>query len=226
MTVWELIKADRFEEACLEADRRFAAGSLSDELNKAIALLKLGRFNEAEFQCKRSQDRPERSRWGDVQGEWDLLGVAQWLQNKREAATESWKRSMEAKYVDLSGGAGSRLLLFYGAKAQKAPDVETLALRSLETFVGRNGWPAPLASFVLGRIREGDVGDWISPIEALRCKESCQTEFILEFLKRIPQSGFNICGRPPMTLCRLPIPNLNITWRCLSFTSQTRKSAR
>jgi hypothetical protein len=185
MSVWRLIEAGRFEEACLEADRLSAAGSSGQEGNKVIALLKLGKLSEAEAQCKRNIDLRNQGKWAhDTQGDWDLLGVAQWLQNKRDVAIESWLRSMDAKYIDLSGGAGSRLLLFYAAKSERLPEIEKMAVRSLETFAGRNGWPAPLASFVLGRIGEADVRDWISPIAGLRNRELCQAEFYFGILEK------------------------------------------
>src|SRR5947199_2811388 len=171
MNVWDLIEAGEFSEACAEADREIAALGYTrsfEKRNKVIALLKLGNILEAEELCAKIRETSQ------FENEFDsvFMGVAQWLQNKREAAIASWQRAMRAHFVDAAGGVESRLLLLYAARAEGLGELEKMALTSLKPFSPRAAWPGPLASFAVGRFDEGDVRARISTIEALHRKYS------------------------------------------------------
>jgi hypothetical protein len=192
MSVWDLVVANKFEEACAEADREIASVGLErafNKGNKVVALLKLGRLAEAEAQCERNrQARGHETHFDSI-----MLGVAQWLQRRTEPAIASWRRATEAKYVDAGGGVESRMLLLFAAKKQDLPDLEKEALNmlkklprlkaDLKTAKSRPGWPRPLAEFALGHLSSEGVLEIIhseTSAERLRPllhKHSCQAQF-------------------------------------------------
>ncbi len=178
--------ADKFEEACAEADMELRLGgwrmAAIGMYNKAIALLKLGRFSEAEALCQSNREMNNYKSAGD----WILLGVSQWLQGKRHASVEAWRAAMKSPYTDAAGGVEERLLLLYAAKALILPDLERFALENLKRLSRRGAWPGPLAAFAVGIFGEDEVRARIESIHALHAKQSCQAEFYFGVLCKEP----------------------------------------
>jgi hypothetical protein len=178
MSVWELIVSDKFEEACAQADHEVSATGSKFELgNKMIALLKLGRFGEAEAICTRfcEDNIRYKTTW-----EWMYLGVSRWLQQNRAGAIQAWSDAASSKFFDAAGGVDYRMALLYAALSEGLADLELRMRRELRQFARVRAWPGPLAGFVSGMVSEADVLENVEPrIAALRARQSCQAEFCL-----------------------------------------------
>jgi tetratricopeptide (TPR) repeat protein len=174
--VWELVKAQQFEEACIQADKEWLSSQSAFPLrNKIFALLNLGRFEEAVIQCEQIIQLVN----GSTDSDFIFLGVAYWLQEMHSEATRAWKEALKAKYTDAAGGVEAPLLLLYASARLSDKKLFELSMNMLKKWKGKvsRNWPGAIASMALGAISADELLLQIESQHFLREKQACQAYF-------------------------------------------------
>jgi len=175
--VWELLKNDRFEEACQKATEEWlSTGSTFPLRNKVFALLQLGRAQEAIELCGEiiAQDQ------GRSDSDFIFKGVAYWLQDMSQEAINVWRSGTRTKYTDEAGGVEIFLMIYFAAIRAGDKTQEHFAAESINRILDSHGemsWPAWLGYFALERVSIDELLLKVSPKPILREKQLCQAYF-------------------------------------------------
>jgi len=199
MSVWDLIKAQKFAEACTEADAEFTRnGDIFSLRNKVFALLQLKRFDEAASVAQRIIDMTE----GSTDADFIFLGVARWLNHDSSGAINAWQAGTHSKYADAAGGVEIPMLLLFAASKVDDAALRKQALETLQKSVSAESivnWPGPIAKYLVGLSSERELMHAIDSQSTLHEKQKCQAEFYLgvKCFNNRDQTGF----RNNMKLC-------------------------
>ncbi len=119
--------------------------------NRGICSLALG---ETEAALKDFQ-RSGKAQPGVEEGNFVMLGVANWLAGGYRKAVEVWELALSSRWVDAAGGVEAPALLFFASKRRPGifPVERSLALLR-ERWAPRLAkiWPGPIAGFLLGEM--------------------------------------------------------------------------
>jgi hypothetical protein len=169
MSPWDLVLANRYEEALAAFDARLRTAKEDDSLdiaNRAKTLLCLNRLSESLQEYQRADDLAKGSNKGGSASYLETIGMIQWLLEDREEAIRTLLSAVEGiqdgsiEYADYAGGASQGLLLWYAALTEKNEPVTAFALAFLNALSKKRrieSWPGPLALAVLGRRSFDDV---------------------------------------------------------------------
>jgi hypothetical protein len=207
MSVWDLIKAGEYQQACDAADREFSQTSdLLALRNKIFALLRLGRFAEAATLCDEIMTRSPYT----IQGDFAFRGVCDWARGRADDAVVAWQAAKRAQYVDAAGGLVPDLLLLFASikrsdQALRASSEGSIMKRRKRTSM--SNWPGPVGRFVIGELDEAGLLSAIAEPAVLRDRQSCQGEFYIAVmrLKRGDTAGYmeylsRSCSHGPVAL--------------------------
>lgn len=190
--VWSLIKAQKFTEACEEADAEFArSGDLFPLRNKVFALLQLNKFKETTSLVQRIIDENQ----GSTDSDFIFLGVARWLDLDHNGAIQAWHSGKHSKYTDAAGGLEIPMLLLFAATKLGDEALRKQALKSIEKLARAKSavnWPGPLARYLMELGSEQELIASINPKPILHEKQKCQVDFYLgvKSLQIGDQAGF------------------------------------
>jgi hypothetical protein len=207
MTVWDLIKAGQYEEACRMADQEFRETPTPFPLsNKVRALLRLGRHREAAELC----DEIIRISPFVVDGYFIFRGVSDWVGGRQEAAITAWQSGSDPQYTDAAGGVGIPLLLFFASIKRSDRPLRRSAESALRKVCKRRAicnWPGPIARFVLGKLDETELLSAMTDEPILRARQSCKAEFYIGVLRMAnhDQDGYaeylaRSCSHDPVSM--------------------------
>lgn len=175
---WNLVRSGRYQEALAAYSQRYAeTREISNLANIGYVQLNLGNPVEA---CDCFAEVLKVS--NDNDGTYLLLGTAQWLAGKKEAAVETWRSGLNTPYTDAAGGVQLPGILLYGAVRMGDRKVEQEVIRLLKKRwkPGRNApWPAPLAGLHLEGQSAEQLSHSLSQHPILRARQLCQMHFHL-----------------------------------------------
>jgi tetratricopeptide (TPR) repeat protein len=195
MTVWDLIKAGQYEEACRVADQEFRENPTAFPLmNKVRALLRLGRHREAAELC----DESIRISPFTVSTHFIFRGVSDWFDGREEEAIGAWQAGSGAQYQDAAGGVDCPLLLRFASIKRSDRPLRRSSESSLRNACKRRAmvnWPGPLAHFALGKLGETELLAAITSHPILRERQMCQADFHIGVMRMAQgdQTGYAEC---------------------------------
>ncbi|MDR3403629.1 MAG: tetratricopeptide repeat protein [Chthoniobacter sp.] len=187
MTAWELLKANRCEEAIplftAELAERPSTGVHN---NRGTAYLLLGDFARALADFEAAERVSEQT--SGSPGDGAKCGVAHWMAGEYQQAATVWERGAQAMlegrivHTDAAGGVSIANLLWFAATR-----LQDAARRALATKVLRKrlrtkqsqAWPGPVSRFLLGQIGEAEMRAAITSTPILRERELCTAEFFV-----------------------------------------------
>lgn len=177
LDIWDLIKQNKYEEACQQADVQYnQTENIFPLRNKIYALLNLEKFRECINLCEQLISL----RNGETESDFVFAGVSYWLLDDKEMAIQMWKKSQEAKYKDASGGIEVQLLiLFAGLKIQDS-NLITYAKAQIKKLLKSkraNSWPGPIGRYMLGDCKKEDLLAIVSDVGNIRGRQLCQVNF-------------------------------------------------
>lgn len=177
--VWDLIRSNLFEEACLKADADFEEyGSLLSLRNKVYALFHLEKFSEAVLLLNKIIQAGGKSA-----SDFIFLGIALWILDKKEEAILNWFKSDQTNFQDAAGGLDGFLLIYFASIRLNDDKLKKEAMRSIKKKINNKtnyNWPSPLTYYLLGRLNEDQLKTYVdidTPI--LRERQLCQMDFII-----------------------------------------------
>lgn len=216
---WQLVVAGELGRAIEEYTRRYNDEARPSHLrNRGVARL-LGRDYDTALEDFERAASMEDAR---LQGASDLVfqGVCHWCLGRPQPALRCWRRSLDTRYTDPSGGVESEAVLYYaGLRLQDSSLVkEPLALlrkrwrRHLQqqrriqdrgylthhdlVHPGLATWPGPVVPFLLGMTDAGDLQHAVDvgASGTLRVRQQCQADFYvaLQALSEGDSSGFQM----------------------------------
>jgi hypothetical protein len=134
--------------------------------------------------------REVRKPMGIVRRSVPLIGVALWLQGRREAACEDWaseiarRRTGDLTYGDNAGGAHVPALLWW-ASAHRGLDhwrslaVDELRRRARTKKCQHSRWPGPVVPFLLGKSSPEALLGAVPETHPFRPNWLCQARFYI-----------------------------------------------
>lgn len=181
--VWNLVKAERFVEACEAADRELLEEKLNLQIilgNKKLALMALQRYDEVLAVCEALIRKDLKLGFGTSDSNYTFQGMAHWFSGRVEAALVCWQEARRAQYTDAAGGVGPEVLWYYAGLRCNNPKMQNEALKKLQKKVKRReilNWPGSGAQFLLGQISTEQLIGSLSDNPILRIREQCQAAF-------------------------------------------------
>jgi hypothetical protein len=195
---WKHIESGQYQQAvrsftyCL---RRHKSGP--NYANRGIAYLNLGQYDKA-LADFRTADEVHPSR---TDGYLQTMGIAQWLAGRESEATTTWHALVIAhergkiQYSDGAGGVESPSLLWFAAVRLGRSELLKAARHLLKAKASSKNWrcqswPAPIAKFLLGRIKEDRLRSQVADVPPLlRARQLCQAEFYIG-VRRLQQGDY------------------------------------
>jgi hypothetical protein len=182
-SVWDLVKEDRFEEACASADREYEeTGSYPVLRNKMIALMMLGKFDEA-ISISRMIIKSTNGR---IDFDFIFLGAIYWIKREYAVAVSIWKEGLNAGYTDAAGGVEIPMLLFFAAVHTQDPVLKKEADKMLKKKIKSKtsvNWPAALGNYLVGAISEDVLHQSFSENPILKSKQKCKADFYAALMR-------------------------------------------
>jgi tetratricopeptide (TPR) repeat protein len=132
----------------------------------AIAMLALGRYEEALKGSRRANAIANAELKGETQPYIERIGSILWLLGRRDEAIQTFQSGVDGiingsiKYADNAGGVSHGLLLWYAAVSADNVEASRHALNYLGKLAKKSRidyWPGALALYVIGAKLEEDV---------------------------------------------------------------------
>lgn len=189
--VWELIKNNHFEDACIVADEQYYLTKNTSILNnKALALLQLQKYNDAIELC----DIIINKTGGETDVDFILSGIAFWALDNQSKAIEYWKKGEKAKYADIAGGIDV-LILQYFASIKLNDDKLLLTVKKkikklLKNKIATNFYGL-LGNYLLDEITEIELYSSVTTTYILRERQLCCLDFVLG-IKRLETKDLDL----------------------------------
>lgn len=184
-SVWDLIKQDRFAEACNVADDEYKiTGDYPVLRNKLIALLMLGKLDESMELSKAIVKNTN----GKIDLDFIFLGAIHWLKREHSIAVSTWKEGLNSGYTDAAGGVELPMLLFFAAVHEQDAALKKEADRMLKKKIKSKAainWPGPLGCYLMGAITEEAMYQSLSENPILRSKQNCKADFYVALMRRM-----------------------------------------
>jgi lipoprotein NlpI len=121
-------------------------------MNRGLVLLNLSRPHDAALDFAMYSELDPQSSAGYIK-----LGLARWVQDKKELADEAWRRALHATHTDEAGGVEAPALLYFSALAtnnQSRLDEASGILRTKWRSNMAQLWPGPIVGYLLGKVDE------------------------------------------------------------------------
>jgi len=143
---WDLIVAEKFEEAAAKAKEEYESEKLSPYLyNRVLALLNLKKYHEAYLDCETLLVDC------DSDNHLILAGLCQWGINNYKGAIEIWERGVKDYPVE---GIEIPALLYFASIVTNNAELKRESIKLLSKLwrkINQKGWPAPIAGLLLGK---------------------------------------------------------------------------
>lgn len=132
----------------------------------AIAMLALGRYEEALKDSRRANAIANAELKGQTQPYIERIGSILWLLRRRDEAIQTFRSGVDGiingsiKYADNAGGVSHGLLLWYAAVSADNAEANRHALKYLAKLAKKSRieyWPGALALYVIGVKPQEDV---------------------------------------------------------------------
>jgi hypothetical protein len=192
--VWELIKSDHFEEACIVADEQYLSTKNESILrNKVLALLHLQKYNDVIELC----DIIIGIRNGEADVDFILSGIAFWGLDNESKAIEYWQNGEKSKYADIAGGIDVLLLQYFASiklnDSKLLLSVKKKIKKLLKNKIATNFYGL-LGNYVLDEITENELFSSVTMTNILRERQLCRMDFILG-VKALETKNFDLYKR-------------------------------
>jgi hypothetical protein len=189
--VWELIKSNHFEEACIVADEQYhLTKDITILNNKVLALLQLQKYSDVIELCDMIIDKTD----GETDVDFILSGIAFWALDNKSKAIEYWKKGEQAKYADIAGGIDVLILQYFASiklndgkllLTVKKKIKKLLKNKIATNFYGLQG------NYLLDEITETELYSSVTKTSILRERQLCCLDFVLG-IKRLETKDVNL----------------------------------
>lgn len=173
-----LLMEGKFQEVCHLCQEQSLKGVLDkvEEANWAIALMNLGRFEQAgDIHQRLMANDPE------ISSSHVNYAICEWYQNRPSSALAAWTKALSCKYQSLGGGVEVAAMLYYASIKTADGKLEKKALNKLRKLWKPGlDWPLPIAGCLLNDISSTTLLEQAkdTPIPpALRQRYLCQAYF-------------------------------------------------
>lgn len=189
--VWELIKNNHFEEACIVADEQYClTNNISILNNKVFALLQLQRYRDVIELCDTIIHKTD----GETDVDFILSGIAFWALQNENKAIEYWEKGEKAKYADIAGGMDV-LILQYFASVKLNDDKLLLRVKKkikklLKNKIATNFYGLQ-GNYLLDEITETELYSSVTMTNILRERQLCSLDFVLG-IKKLESSNLDL----------------------------------
>jgi len=188
MDPFDLILGGEAERAIEIYSARIKSGeSAQGFAGRALALLNLGRLEDAKSDYMHALDLERKERTAVGSAYLCSIGSIYWMQGHDEEAARIWLRALEGinsgeiTHSDMAGGAGVGALLWFAGARSELPGY----LKAAEEFLRKNAkgakahnWPGPIGGFLLGQVTVDSLqaASEARPVELMK-RRRCQAAF-------------------------------------------------
>jgi hypothetical protein len=189
--VWELIKSNQFDEACIVADEQYLLTKNRSILNnKVLALLQLQKYTDVIDLCDKNSNETD----GETDVDFIFSGIAYWALDNQSKAIEYWKKGEKAKYADIAGGMDVLILQYFSSVklnddklllTVKKKIKKLLKNKMATNFYGLQG------NYLLDEITETELLSSLTKTNILRERQLCSMDLVLS-IKALETKDFDL----------------------------------
>lgn len=156
-SMWELIKAGKFDEAIQLADEDYPLSKDTLTLrNKVFALLHVNKYKDCVEVCRQLIDLTR----GEVDKDFIYCGIAYWALDRKREALNTWQKAQKTKYTDAAGGIELQVLLYFAAVRLHDDLLKRKVITAIRKLLKNKrsiNFPGPLGSLLVDNISLSEV---------------------------------------------------------------------